>query len=184
MILAFTLGCYTSSSKYKEPNYNLIKKINNIEFREYKSNIIIKTSKLESNNKENNSLFRILANYIFGGNKNNEQIPMTAPVLTHYSNNNYEMIFFILNKNSIDELPKPNNKNIKLDNLNLNKTISISFGMWANNNRINYYKNKLDKFIEDNSINVDSNIIIAQYNSPWVLPPFRRNELIYKLKGI
>ncbi len=92
------------------------------------------------------------------------------------------MIFFILNKNTINELPLPNNKNVVIDSLNLHKTISIKFGMWASDKRINFYKKKLDNYIKKKLIIVDSNLMVAQYNSPWVMPPFRRNELIYKIK--
>ena len=182
IVLILIFGCYDSSSKYQEPRFNLISKHKNIEIREYNNNLIIRTSKLNSNSEQNNSMFRVLANYIFGANSNNEQIPMTAPVITKQSNNNYEMIFFILNKNTINELPLPDNKNVLIDSLNLHKTISIKFGMWASDKRINFYKKKLDNYIKKNSIIINSNLMVAQYNSPWVMPPFRRNELIYKIK--
>ena len=181
-VLILSLGCYDTSSKYKEPSYTLIKKLDKIEFREYDENIIIKTSKSNANGEANNSLFRILASYIFGGNKKNEKIPMTAPVITTNIDNNHEMIFFILNKNTSEDLPIPNSTKIQIDNLNLNKTISISFGMWATEKRIKYYKKLLDKYIFENSINIKPNLMVAQYNSPWVVPPFRRNELIYQIK--
>ncbi len=181
-VLILSLGCYDTSSKYKEPSYTLIKKLDKIEFREYDENIIIKTSKSNANGEANNSLFRILASYIFGGNKKNEKIPMTAPVITTNIDNNHEMIFFILNKNTSEDLPIPNSTKIQIDNLNLNKTISISFGMWATKKRIKYYKKLLDKYIFENSINIKPNLMVAQYNSPWVVPPFRRNELIYQIK--
>lgn len=181
-VLILSLGCYDTSSKYKEPSYTLIKKLDKIEFREYDENIIIKTSKSNANGEANNSLFRILASYIFGGNEKNEKIPMTAPVITTNIDNNHEMIFFILNKNTSEDLPIPNSTKIQIDNLNLNKTISISFGMWATKKRIKYYKKLLDKYIFENSINIKPNLMVAQYNSPWVVPPFRRNELIYQIK--
>ncbi|MAJ45307.1 MAG: hypothetical protein CMF96_11275 [Candidatus Marinimicrobia bacterium] len=183
LLLVLIVGCYDSSSKYREPSFDLIKKDKNIEIREYNNNLIIKTSKSNSNGQGNSSMFRVLANYIFGANSNNEKIPMTAPVITKQSQKkNYEMIFFILNKNSIDELPIPKDKSVIIDSLNLYKTISISFGMWASDNRINKYKKKLNDYIKENSVEVDSNLMVAQYNSPWVIPPFRKNELIYKIK--
>ena len=47
--LILSLGCYDTSSKYKEPSYTLTKKLDKIEFREYDENIIIKTSKSNAN---------------------------------------------------------------------------------------------------------------------------------------
>ena len=28
----------------------------------------------------------------------------------------------------------------------------------------------------------ESPLMVAQYNSPWALPPFRKNELLYTIK--
>ena len=36
--------------------------------------------------------------------------------------------------------------------------------------------------INDNKIEVLSELMVAQYNSPWAIPPFRKNELIYRVK--
>ena len=46
----------------------------------------------------------------------------------------------------------------------------------------NINKKILDQYIKDNNIEIVSNLMVAQYNSPWALPPFRKNELIYKIK--
>ena len=151
-------------------------------FRSYTDYVIAKTSIKKSNTESDNNLFRKLAGYIFGGNSKNQSIPMTAPVITMNDDLSYEMIFFMLDVNEPKELPKPNNKNIQLDRMELGNVISISFGMWATDSRVNYYKEILDKYIEQNIIEVDSNLMVAQYNSPWAIPPFRRNELLYKIK--
>ena len=53
--------------------------------------------------------------------------------------------------------------------------------MWATEERVLKYKTILDQFIKDNNITISSNLMIAQYNSPWIMPPFRRNELMYQI---
>ena len=35
--------------------------------------------------------------------------------------------------------------------------------------------------IEENNISIKSPLMVAQYNSPWTMPPFRRNELMYEI---
>ena len=45
-----------------------------------------------------------------------------------------------------------------------------------------YYKNKLQKFINKNDYEILSDYMVAQYNSPWALPPFRKNEIIDSIK--
>ena len=166
----------------KEPDYQIIKKEETIEIREYPSYIVARTSMNNNQSEEDNSMFRTLANYIFGGNNNNQSIPMTAPVITHSNDGSYDMIFFMLDANTIESLPKPNNKNISIEKMDIGKSIAISFGMWATDKRVNKYKRKLDKYIAENNIELISDVMVAQYNSPWTLPPFRKNELIYKIK--
>ena len=107
---------------------------------------------------------------------------MTAPVITTNSNDNYEMMFFMLDASDLEDLPAPNNSSIKIDRIDINKAITITFGMWATESRVKYYKDILDKYIKENSIEVTSDLMVAQYNSPWAIPPFRKNELMYKIK--
>ena len=171
------------SDSYKEPQYNLIKKDGKIEIRQYSEYVIAKTSINQGDLEENNNMFRTLAGYIFGGNVNNQSIPMTAPVITKNNGPNYEMIFFMLDANQPNELPYPNNQNIVLEMMDIGKVVTITFGMWATESRVEYYKDLLDKYIIQNNLKVESGLMVAQYNSPWAIPPFRKNELIYKLNN-
>ena len=170
------------SDTYKEPDYNLIKKDGKIEIREYSEYVIAKTSLDQGDMEENNNMFRTLAGYIFGGNADNQSIPMTAPVITQNNGSDYDMIFFMLDVDNPDQLPEPNNKNVVLENMKIGKAVTITFGMWATESRVEYYKELLDEYILENNLKIDSNLMVAQYNSPWAIPPFRKNELIYKIK--
>ena len=179
--IILTLISTIMSESIKEPEYNLLYKENSIEIRDYPKYVIAKIS-VSKLSESDNSMFRTLAGYIFGGNKANQSIPMTAPVITRENNNYSEMIFFMLDAKDISNLPIPNDTNVKLDMIEIGTTISIKFGMWATDSRVSYYKDILDKYIKDNDIQVISSLMIAQYNSPWTLPPFRKNELLYKIK--
>ena len=127
-------------------------------------------------------MFRVLANYIFGGNESGTSIPMTAPVITTESSSSYSMIFFMLDAESPQDMPKPNSQNVTIDTISLGKAVAIKFGMWATEDRVEYYENILNSYVRENNIQVTSELMVAQYNSPWTVPPFRRNELIYKIK--
>ena len=91
------------------------------------------------------------------------------------------MIFFMLDSNTPNDLPRPNSSKINLETFSMGKIISIRFGMWATEERVLKYKTILDQFIKDKNITISSNLMIAQYNSPWIMPPFRRNELMYQI---
>lgn len=170
------------AAKLNQPEYELIEKDGKIEIREYSKYVIAKTSIKQIEMNQNNNMFRTLASYIFGSNSKNQSIPMTAPVITQITNTNYDMIFFMLDAQKPEDLPTPNDQRISLEQMEIGKTISISFGMWATEKRIQNYKEKLDNYINQKKIQVQSPLMVAQYNSPWALPPFRKNELLYTIE--
>lgn len=165
----------------KKPEFTLVEKYGEIEVREYSEYVIAKTSISQGDIELNNNMFRTLAGYIFGGNNKSQSIPMTAPVITKNDVSSYDMIFFMLDANKPEDLPMPNNTNVSIEMMDLGKTVSITFGMWATDSRVKYYKKKLDKHIKNNNLQIKSPLMVAQYNSPWTIPPFRKNELIYTI---
>jgi len=178
LIIFFSMA---AAETLKNPEFILVEKHGEIEVREYSEYVIAKTSISQGDMELNNNMFRTLAGYIFGGNNKSQSIPMTAPVITKNDESSYDMIFFMLDANKPEDLPLPNSSNVSIEMMDLGKTISITFGMWATDSRVKYYKKKLDKHIKDNNIQIKSPLMVAQYNSPWAMPPFRKNELIYKI---
>ncbi len=184
LIIFLSIAIFVSmamSESYKEPNYSLISKKGRIETRQYESYVIAKTSNSKGSSELNSNMFRVLAGYIFGGNSKQESIPMTTPVITKESSSSYDMIFFMLDASTESDLPIPNSSNVSIEQINMGKIISIRFGMWATDERVDKYKKRLGRHIEENNISVKSPLMIAQYNSPWTMPPFRRNELMYEI---
>ena len=166
------------------PNFKLIKKEGEFEIREYEPMIIAMT-KVKSGYREASSAgFRRIANYIFGGNQKQMEIKMTAPVITDVPNvkGMYDILFVMPSQHKFDDLPIPDNDNVELKVKELGKTAVIQFGGWATESRATHYKEKLEQFIETSGYEINSDYMVAQYNSPWALPPFRRNEIIIMVK--
>ena len=182
IIIIFFLNMLVSEQFYKEPSFDILKKSKNIEVRLYKENIIAKTSVPIEDEKIDISMFRTLASYIFGENERRQRIPMTAPVTTIKNEETYDMIFYMLNVENIDELPNPTNPNIEFEKLNLGKCVSISFSWLTNDFRVKYYKKQLKKYVEDNGYTAISPFMLNRYDSPWTLPWNRRNEILVKIK--
>jgi len=182
IIIIFFLNMLVSEQFYKEPSFDILKKSKNIEVRLYKENIIAKTSVPIEDEKIDNSMFRTLASYIFGENERRQRMPMTAPVTTIKNEETYDMIFYMLNVENIDELPNPTNPNIEFEKLNLGKCVSISFSWLTNDFRVKYYKKQLKKYVEDNGYTAISPFMLNRYDSPWTLPWNRRNEILVKIK--
>jgi len=166
------------------PNFQLIEVQGEFEIREYDPMVIAMT-KVNSNYKEASSTgFRRIANYIFGGNQKKMAIEMTAPVILDVPNMNdiYEILFVMPSQHSLEELPAPDQSNIEIKIKELGKTAVIKFGGWATESRTTHYKERLQGFVENSGYSINSDYMVAQYNSPWALPPFRKNEIIVMIK--
>jgi len=165
------------------PKYNLIFKDNGFEVREYRS-MIIASTKVDSDYRNATSTgFRRIANYIFGGNSTGMSIEMTAPVIsdTPGSYDIYEILFVMPSEHSMEDLPKPNTENVSIKEINLGKTAVLRFGGWATKDRVREYKAKLRDLLSTKGYEPNGGYLVAQYNSPWALPPFRKNEIIVRI---
>ena len=127
--------------------------------------------------------FRRIANYIFGGNDGSVEIAMTAPVITGSpvdANGTYEIAFVMPKAYDKTKLPKPNSPNVEIVDRELDSVATISFGGWATGSRVKKFQKKLDNWISQQGLKKIGNFMVAHYNSPWALPPFRHNEIMVR----
>ncbi len=178
----FLFSMLLSENKYKEPDYLLLSQEDNIEIRQYNQYIVAKTSKFIDTSESENNMFRILASYIFGENEKNQKIPMTAPVTTYQDNKSSYMLFYMLDSDSISELPNPSGQDILFEEFNLGKCAVISFSWFVNDKKINQYQNKLEIFLRDNGYIPILPFMVNRYDPPWRLPFFRRNEVLVRIQ--
>lgn len=180
--LTLIMANLLKAEKVDEPSYELINKFEAIEIRQYEKIIVATTIKKASYKDATYSGFRTLANYIFGNNDEETEMPMTAPVITTMPTDESIAITFIMSDDySLDNLPKPYSDDILIKEITLGKVAVIKFGMWATPKRIMKMQGKLEKYLSENNIQTSSDYLVAQYNSPWVMPPFRRNEIIISI---
>jgi len=183
IFVAFLLIAFDLIMAIETPKYKLIKKESGFEVRDYGPMIVASTS-VESNYSDAASIgFRRIASYIFGGNSAGMKIDMTAPVITNTpaARKIYEIQFIMPSRHSFKDLPKPSAGNVSIRNVNLGKTAVLKFGGWATKDRATYYKNKLSDLLESSGYEPTGSFLVAQYNSPWAIPPFRKNEIIVEI---
>jgi len=169
-LLFFTKNLFSVDS---EKNYTIIKKVENIEIRQYKSTIY--ASYTPKNEKERNNSFRKVAAFIFGENNNNEKISMTSPVVIK-KHNNYEMAFLMPKKYNLENLPKPSNKEIKIYIEPGNLKACIRYSGYTNNSVENKKTNELKKILLKHNYNHKNDFEVLIYNSPFDFIN-RRNEI-------
>tara|TARA_B100001996_G_scaffold102240_1_gene76756 strand:+ start:1688 stop:2248 length:561 start_codon:yes stop_codon:yes gene_type:complete len=182
--ILFSIGIIMGS-ELETPTYQLMEKDGQFEIRKYEPMIIAMTE-INSDYRESTSRgFRRIANYIFGGNDQNMEIAMTAPVISTSPVNNdgiYDVSFVMPKKHSLSNLPDPNYDNVIIKEENLGKIAILRFGGWATEDRIVKYQKKLEIILIKKRCSINGEFMIAQYNSPWALPPFRRNEIMVPIK--
>jgi len=185
LLLGINMTRGYANTTLETPEYELIRKDGQFEIRQYKPMIVAGTLVQTGYKKATNTGFRKIANYIFGGNEKTFEIAMTAPVISNSPvdvENAYEVIFIMPSSSTLDDLPEPNNSNVELSQRDLGKVASIVFGGWATETRAEYFHNRLMEWLGDQQLNPDGKYMVAQYNSPWMLPPFRKNEILVPIK--
>ena len=182
--ILFTVGIILGS-ELETPAYQLIEKDGQFEIRKYDP-MIIAITEINSNYRESTSTgFRRIANYIFGENDQNMEIAMTAPVISSSPVNNdgiYDVAFVMPSKHSLSNLPDPNYNNVIVKEENLGKIAILRFGGWATEDKVIKYQKKLEMILIKKRYPINGDFMVAQYNSPWALPPFRRNEIMVPIK--
>ncbi|MFM7153629.1 MAG: SOUL family heme-binding protein [Bacteroidota bacterium] len=124
-----------------------------------------------------NTGFRKLAGYIFGGNQQNQQIAMTAPVHMEMTDTASSMSFVMPARYSRDQLPAPVNPEVVIKSVPAEYVAVISFGGFASDKKINRYSERLRKALEKQGIQYSGNFRYLGYNPPFQLIG-RRNEIM------
>jgi hypothetical protein len=165
---------------YETAKYEVTKAISEkIEIREYK-NMVLAT--ISTDDKSQNNNFRTLFKFISGENEQDQEIKMTTPVFRQNIGNKQSMSFVMPDSFAKGSIPKPDNKNIKIELLENTKFIAIRFSGRSTDKNFNKYQKVLKRAIEENGLKADlENPINAYYNSPWTIPFFKKNEVLFKL---
>ena len=172
------------SEKLEEQKYDLIRSLDSFEIRLYDNTIQARFITKDDGSYSPSNGFRTIAGYIFGGNNSGQKIAMTAPVITGSpvdANGTYEIAFVMPKAYDKIKLPKPNSPNVEIVDRELDSVATISFGGWATGSRVKKFQKKLDNWISQQGLKKIGNFMVAQYNSPWALPPFRHNEIMVRL---
>jgi len=176
---AFISGSMSKIEKYK---YTVLKEFDDFEVRQYEA-AMFSSVKMNAKTYEETSSsgFRLLAGYIFGGNEKNEKIAMTSPVVMEMGDTT-KMSFMVPSNLKENELPKPNNGRIYFEKQAPKVMAAIRFGGWANDDRIEKYKQKLSLELEKQGLKHTGKFNYLGYNPPYALIA-RRNEVVVELVG-
>jgi hypothetical protein len=180
----------------ESPKYQTINKDNKFEIREYEEFIM---AEVEVDGDFSFALqkgFRILANYIFGGNTSKAHIDMTAPVTQQavggekiemtapvtsspvQEGKKYIIAFTMPSKYTLENLPEPANKTISFRKVAGRKVVALTFSGNLNSKLASRKAKELETWLNEHNYATKSSFVFAQYNPPLIPGIFRRNEVL------
>lgn len=160
--------------------YRVVKTYDGFEVRTYeRANFIYVTMDARSYSESSSKGFRMLAGYIFGGNDRQQKIAMTSPVVMEMDSD-VTMKFLVPAQYKMDELPKPENAEVRFTTEQERTVAAITFGGFANDEKILAQKDELFKRLAAVGI---------QHTGQWSFlgydPPFkmfgRKNEVVVEV---
>ena len=183
---------------YELPPYSVSEKIDPIELREYKSQLVAEVRVSGSRKEAAEKGFRILANYIFGDNSvktdvamttpvtqkpSSEKIAMTTPVTQIVKGEDWVVQFGMPKQYTLETLPKANDERISFS-MSQPKTVAVIMfsGLWSDS-LFNENKAKLDDFIVSRKLTSVADASYAYYDDPFTFPWNRRNEIMIEVKN-
>ena len=180
----------------ESPRYQTISKDKKFEIREYEEYIL---AEVEIDGEFGSGLqkgFRVLADYIFGGNTSrthinmtvpvteqavsSEKIKMTAPVTSSpiEEGKKYRIAFTMPSKYTLETVPEPANKMISFRKVSKHKVAVLRFAGNLNSKLAARKVKELETWLNENKYPKKSGFVFAQYNPPWIPGIFRRNEVL------
>ncbi len=136
----------------------------------------------ETEQGSDNSAFRTLAGYIFGGNETGESIDMTAPVVTRRSGDAMRMSFIMPRQHSLESLPEPEDRRVKLQARDERVLAVLQFSGLATRGKVERMRLLLEKTLAEHGLQRVGEMELGRYDPPWTLPPWRTNQVAYELR--
>ena len=184
-----------------EPTYTVVQKTDVFEVRQYAPYLVAEVLVPGPASEAGSQGFKLLGGYIFGNNKGERKLAMTAPVtqtpasappvptklemtapVTQAAAPGGFLVQFVMPKGyTLATLPEPLDAAVKLQEVPGNTLAVIRFsGTWAQST-YNAQLETLRAALAEAGIATQGDPISSRYNSPFSLPFLRRNEIWLKV---
>ncbi len=191
-ILAATL-VGTDAMAVEEPAFKAVLHEGAFEVRDYPALVVAEVTVTGDQKEAANKGFRLLAGYIFGGNKRrqsiamtapvaqaptSEKIAMTAPVTQTQSAGQWTVRFTMPSAYSIETLPEPNDPKVHLRQVPPARFAVLQFSGLARKDDVAAKTAELEKLAVRHNLRAIGSVSLAQYDPPWTPWFMRRNEVM------
>ena len=198
LLLLLTLAAMPLfSHAIEEPDYEVIKKFDQVELRQYAPYVVAEVVLDTSAEDAGNQAFPILAGYIFGKNRGEKKFAMTAPVTQTAAPVRMDMtapvtqaavagdmrVQFVLPKGvPLATAPEPIDPRVQLRVVPAATWAVIRYsGTWSQANYLEHL-GELKVSLEAAGVATQGEPVLARYNAPFTPWFMRRNEIWLALR--
>lgn len=191
----------------EEPDYKVISTDGDFEIRRYSNQVVAKVSmKGKTFDDFREAAFKKLANYIFAGNRENKTIPMTSPVMEEHGTGEnipnqiamrsplyqeetdeggWTMSFILPKEFNWREAPAPSDSDIKLEEVEPYEVAVLTYSGNNTLEKVKAHERKLADWLKTQpQIKMKGKFMVAQYDAPFVIPFFKKNEIQVRLEPL
>jgi hypothetical protein len=191
-ILGLTL-VGTRAMAVEEPAFKAVLVDGAFEVRDYPPLVVAEVTVGGDQKEAANKGFRLLASYIFGGNKRRQSIAMTAPVAQAPASEKIAMTapvtqtpgagewivrFTMPSAWSLETLPEPNDPKVHLRALSPTRFAVLKFSGLARKGVVAAKTVELGALAKSHQLRTIGPVSLAQYDPPWTPWFMRRNEVM------
>lgn len=204
--IALTTACSlllpVTTMAIEEPEFEVIEQHDDYEIRRYEPYLVAEVTVSGAFKDSGSTAFRILADYIFGGNtsgtkmemtapvesqalESGTRMEMTAPVLSTQDNekdDRYRYAFVIERRYDLESVPKPLDERVELRVVDPTTVAVLRYsGTWSQSN---WEKNrdKLMLALQRDGLVTVGEPYLARYDAPFMPWFMRRNEVIIEIQ--
>jgi hypothetical protein len=184
----------------EEPKYSVLENAPPFQLRSYSPMILAQVEVQGDLDEASSQGFRLIAAYIFGKNRVQEKIAMTAPVAIgeqsaksakiemtapvniEGSAGRWNVSFVMPAEYTLESLPLPLDSRVVLKPLPAVKRAVITFSGFYNDQKLEQKTRELEAWMKSMNLQAVGSPQFARYNPPWTLPFLRRNEIMIDVK--
>jgi effector-binding domain-containing protein len=182
----------------EEATYNVVKKDDKFEIRDYAPHILAETVVEGDLEQAGNKAFNKLFRYISGDNRSRdkmamtapvsqeaigEKIKMTAPVGQQRVQDRWAVSFMMPASYTLETLPEPEDPDVTFRQVPARRMAAVRYsGFWSEKNYLRY-KMELESWIHERGLTIVGDPVWARYNPPFTPWFLRRNEILIPVKA-
>jgi DNA gyrase inhibitor GyrI len=169
--------CGPHRDHYESAPYEVLSKSGQVEIRQYPSLGLASSSMVRAEKSAMNRSFRSLFGYISGANEGSSKISMTTPVFMEEQ----RMSFVLPEDLAKAGAPVPAAKDVTLEKFPGGKFAVLRFAGTVSSLAEEKAVQRLRQWAQENNMTLRGPAIFAYYDPPFTLPPFRRNEVLFRI---